>query len=85
VGGATRFHGSVSKLPGSPDTHTEQVPQLWWGDLSKDFGDSGKDKHRAQPWPRSVLALPLLESLRLDIKEDVNELEGVADPDDGAR
>ena len=30
-------------------------------------------------------ALPLLESLRLDIKEGVNELEGVTEPEDGAR
>jgi hypothetical protein len=82
--GETRFNDSVSKQPGAPDTHAEQVPQGWCS-LSMDLRDAGEDERRVQPWPRSVLALPILESLRLLIKEDVNELEGVAEPDDGAR
>jgi hypothetical protein len=42
----------------------------------------GEDERRRRVC--SVFALPH-ESLRLDIKEGVNEAEGVGEPDDGAR
>lgn len=37
------------------------------------------------PLPRSVPLLVTLESRRLGMNEYVNEVEGVFDPDDGAR
>lgn len=47
----------------------------------------GDDRRRTMPLLRlrSVLVLPLLESRRRGINDDVNDVEGVLEPDEGVR